>query len=153
MIKSECIDRPALVGRTVFREGVSGEAVIRAAQRNFEYSQRDSSTNADRIPAVGDLMDFPDAMIKAIRHGARVRRQAWAPNKYVWIRPESSDSMSYPEIVYVDGTGRRAPWHPHRCDMLENDWTAWCSKPLTKPPEHNHPPPRPLQAKAANGNR
>lgn len=67
-------------------------------------------------------MDFPSAMIEAMYYGARVRRDAWKPNKHIWIRPASDSSMSYPEIVYTDDTNRRAPWQPNRCDMLESDW-------------------------------
>lgn len=67
-------------------------------------------------------MDFPSALSAAIKDGARIRRLAWKQNKDVWIRPEGNDSMSYPELVYTDFSGRRAPWQPTRCDMLENDW-------------------------------
>lgn len=68
------------------------------------------------------MMDFPSAMIEAMYYCARIRRAAWRQNKHIWIKPEGDDSMSYPEIVYTDGSERRAPWQPNRCDMLEKDW-------------------------------
>ncbi len=68
------------------------------------------------------MMDFPSALIEAIYYGSHIRRTSWKQNKHVFIRPSSDTSMSYPELVYTDGSERRAPWQPNRCDMLEKDW-------------------------------
>ncbi|MER9524052.1 DUF2829 domain-containing protein [Mesorhizobium sp. M0292] len=71
---------------------------------------------------MGETFDFSAALCRMKIHGAKVRRQAWKPNKYVWLKPASEESMSYPELVYIDGSGRKAPWGVTRCDLLEADW-------------------------------
>ncbi|RVC71309.1 DUF2829 domain-containing protein [Mesorhizobium sp. M00.F.Ca.ET.038.03.1.1] len=71
---------------------------------------------------MSETFDFTVALSRMKTEGARVRRRAWKPNKYVWIKPATAESMSYPELVYIDGSGRRAPWGVTRCDLLEDDW-------------------------------
>lgn len=70
------------------------------------------------------LSDFSDAL-RAIKAGATARNVAWKANKYIHLRPADSQSMSYLELVYTDG--RRAPWTPTRCDLLDAVWliTVW----------------------------
>lgn len=54
--KAPTLDRPAQIGNTVFREGVSTETVIRAAQRYYQHMHRDGqpSSPSDQILAILD---------------------------------------------------------------------------------------------------
>jgi len=57
--------------------------------------------------------------LRAIKAGAKMRREEWRPNKWVQLAvPETG--LSYLEMELTDG--RRAPYTPSRCDQFTDDW-------------------------------
>lgn len=77
-----------------------------------------------------------DSALRAIKRGGFWKRDAWKPNKAVRLyQPPDDDtaetrSLNYLELVYVDG--RRAPWAPTRCDLVEEDWREFEDPDLLK---------------------
>lgn len=64
-------------------------------------------------------LTFSDALAR-VKEGFYMHRLAWKPNKFVRIRQPLEGSLDYLELAYVDG--RRTPWTPTRCDLMEDDW-------------------------------
>jgi hypothetical protein len=101
------------------------DAKVRAAAERGARARyvTEMSSKMDHTPTTEDdqTTDFGDAL-RAMKAGATATRVAWRPNKRVGMRtPDSgSTTLSYLELTYDDG--RRSPWTPTRCDLLETDW-------------------------------
>lgn len=60
------LDKPALIGATIFREGVDWETVIKRAQREYEYHQSSAlQPHVEREAADLELMRL---MLESLEH-------------------------------------------------------------------------------------